>query len=47
MSAMTACSIERSRCILILTQYYPPEMGALQARMSELAQRLRTLGWDV
>jgi glycosyltransferase involved in cell wall biosynthesis len=31
----------------ILTQYYPPEMGAAQARLSELARRLRERGHDV
>jgi glycosyltransferase involved in cell wall biosynthesis len=31
----------------ILTQYFPPEMGAPQARLSELATRLREHGHDV
>lgn len=31
----------------ILTQYFPPEMGAPQARLSELGERLVDLGWDV
>lgn len=31
----------------ILTQYYPPEMGAAQARLSELAARLRARGHHV
>ena len=31
----------------ILTQYYPPEMGAPQARLSDLARRLREHGHDV
>jgi glycosyltransferase involved in cell wall biosynthesis len=31
----------------ILTQYYPPEMGAPQARLSDLARRLRVEGHDV
>ena len=30
--------------LLILTQYYPPEMGAPQARLYELAKRLRDKG---
>ena len=30
--------------ILILTQYFPPEMGAPQARLSELVARLRSRG---
>jgi glycosyltransferase involved in cell wall biosynthesis len=34
-------------CLLILTQYFPPEMGAPQARLSELGERLIDLGWDV
>lgn len=33
--------------LCVLTQYYPPEMGAPQARLSELAVRLRRRGWDV
>jgi glycosyltransferase involved in cell wall biosynthesis len=33
--------------LLILTQYYPPEMGAPQVRLSELASRLRGRGWEV
>jgi colanic acid biosynthesis glycosyl transferase WcaI len=31
----------------ILTQYYPPEMGAPQARLSDLARRLREQGHEV
>lgn len=31
----------------ILTQYFPPEMGAPQARLSELGERLLDFGWDV
>lgn len=30
-----------------LTQYYPPEMGAPQARISEFARGLSKKGWDV
>ncbi|WP_040769316.1 glycosyltransferase family 4 protein, partial [Novipirellula maiorica] len=33
--------------ICILTQYFPPEMGAPQARLSELGERLIDLGWEV
>jgi glycosyltransferase involved in cell wall biosynthesis len=33
--------------VLILTQYFPPEMGAPQARLSELGERLIDLGWEV
>ncbi|MBX3637658.1 MAG: glycosyltransferase family 4 protein [Rubrivivax sp.] len=33
--------------LLILTQYFPPEVGAPQARLSEQALRLRDLGVDV
>lgn len=33
--------------LCILTQYFPPEMGAPQARLSELGERLLDLGWDV
>lgn len=33
--------------LCLLTQYFPPEMGAPQARLSELGERLVDLGWDV
>lgn len=33
--------------LLVLTQYFPPEMGAPQARLSELGERLVDLGWEV
>lgn len=33
--------------LCILTQYYPPEIGAPQARLSELAVRLVRRGWEV
>ncbi|MEI7837581.1 MAG: glycosyltransferase WbuB, partial [Planctomycetota bacterium] len=33
--------------LLIFTQYYPPEMGAPQARLFELATRLRRKGHQV
>ena len=33
--------------LLILTQYYPPETGAAQNRLHELAVRLKDLGVDV
>lgn len=33
--------------ILILTQYFPPEAGAPQARLSEIALNLKKLGWEV
>jgi glycosyltransferase involved in cell wall biosynthesis len=33
--------------LCILTQYFPPEMGAPQARLSELGSRLVAAGWDV
>jgi colanic acid biosynthesis glycosyl transferase WcaI len=33
--------------ILIHTQYYPPEMGAPQARLSDLARRLKDLGHEI
>ena len=33
--------------VLFLTQYFPPEMGAPQARLSELGERLIDRGWDV
>jgi len=33
--------------IIILTQYYPPETGAPQNRLSNLAQRFKSMGHDV
>ena len=33
--------------VTILTQYFPPEMGAPQARLSELGERLVDKGWEV
>ncbi len=33
--------------LVILTQYYPPEMGAPQSRLYELASGFRDLNWDV
>src|SRR5213082_1084846 len=33
--------------LLILSQYFPPEMGAPQARLSELGEELIELGWHV
>lgn len=33
--------------LCVLTQYFPPEMGAPQARLSELGERLVDAGWDV
>ncbi len=33
--------------LLILSQYFPPEMGAPQVRLSELGERLIDRGWDV
>lgn len=33
--------------LCILTQYFPPEMGAPQARLSELGERLIDRGWTV
>lgn len=33
--------------LLLLTQYFPPEMGAPQARLSELGEQLIQLGWEV
>jgi glycosyltransferase involved in cell wall biosynthesis len=35
------------RRLCILTQYFPPEMGAPQARLSELGERLIDFGWEV
>jgi glycosyltransferase involved in cell wall biosynthesis len=33
--------------LLLLTQYFPPEIGAAQTRLFELGQELSSLGWDV
>jgi glycosyltransferase involved in cell wall biosynthesis len=33
--------------VTILTQYFPPETGAPQARLSELGERLVDKGWEV
>jgi len=33
--------------LLIITQYFPPEMGAPQARLFELAKRLKAVGHEI
>jgi glycosyltransferase involved in cell wall biosynthesis len=33
--------------LLILTQYFPPEMGAPQTRLYELGLQLKNLGWQI
>jgi colanic acid biosynthesis glycosyl transferase WcaI len=33
--------------VLLLTQYFPPEIGAAQTRLFELGQELSNLGWEV
>ena len=33
--------------LLLLTQYFPPEIGAAQTRLFELGHELSNLGWDV
>jgi glycosyltransferase involved in cell wall biosynthesis len=33
--------------VLLLTQYFPPEIGAAQTRLFELGQELSSLGWEV
>ena len=33
--------------LLVITQYFPPEMGAPQARLFELAKRLRSMGHKI
>jgi glycosyltransferase involved in cell wall biosynthesis len=33
--------------LLVLTQYFTPEIGAAQTRLFELSQELSSLGWDV
>lgn len=45
-AALPRGSSERPQ-LCILTQYFPPEMGAPQARLSELGERLIDLGWEV
>lgn len=34
-------------CLLLLTQFFPPEIGAAQTRLFELGQELSGLGWKV
>lgn len=36
-----------AKSLLILTQYFPPEVGAPQARLSEISLNLKELGWDI
>jgi len=36
-----------SKRIVVLTQYFPPEMGAPQVRLSELGRELASRDWDV
>ena len=43
----TASGESRRPRLCILTQYFPPEMGAPQVRLSELGERLIDLGWEV
>jgi len=33
--------------LLLLTQYFPPEIGAAQTRLFELGHELSSLGWEV
>jgi hypothetical protein len=33
--------------VLLLTQFFPPEIGAAQTRLFELGQELSRLGWEV
>jgi colanic acid biosynthesis glycosyl transferase WcaI len=33
--------------VLLLTQYFPPEIGAAQTRLFELGQELCSLGWEI
>ncbi len=33
--------------VLLLTQYFPPEIGAPQARLSEMANYLKDFGWEI
>ncbi|MFA5204774.1 MAG: glycosyltransferase [Lentisphaeria bacterium] len=42
-----AAAAARDRRFLILSQYYPPEIGAPQARLSQTARRLRRAGYEV
>src|SRR5215472_17983870 len=41
------CMTDRGLRIMFLTHYFPPEIGAPQARMFELAKRLNELGDEV
>ena len=38
---------EGSRRLCLLTEFFPPELGAPQGRLFELAERLQALGWRV
>jgi colanic acid biosynthesis glycosyl transferase WcaI len=46
-SEVVCCKKESQVKIIFLTQYYPPEMGAAQARLSELAARFIERGHEV
>ena len=37
----------KDKRIIILTQYFPPEMGAPQSRLYETALGLKLLGWEI
>jgi colanic acid biosynthesis glycosyl transferase WcaI len=40
-------SIKNMPRLLLLTQYFPPEIGAAQTRLFELALELTAIGWNV
>ena len=46
-AAEVTATAHRPPRLCILTQYFPPEMGAPQARLSELGERLIDAGWQV
>jgi hypothetical protein len=33
--------------LLLLTQFFPPEIGAAQTRLFELGQQLSGVGWEI
>jgi glycosyltransferase involved in cell wall biosynthesis len=45
--ATSPSSVRAKLRVLILTQYFPPEVGAPQARLSETARKLQQLGAEV
>jgi glycosyltransferase involved in cell wall biosynthesis len=47
LSSISQKFVESMPRVLLVTQYFPPEIGAAQTRLFELSQELSALGWDV